>query len=92
MLRVGGQHSDKHHVDGNEESMETIAPTAKGSITPSLGVILSIVVEKRCGKRMIRAATTGCSRTRCSLSLEGSGSHTVVDSISSFDDDRDVDQ
>lgn len=50
MLRVGEQHPDKHNVDGDEKDMETITPIAKGTITPSLGVILSIVLEKRCNK------------------------------------------
>ena len=92
MLRVGEQHSDKHNVDRDEESMETIAPMTKSPIAPSWGVILIIVVERRCGKRRISLLMTGSSRTRCSLSLERSGSHTVVDGISSFNDNCDVDQ
>ena len=87
MLRVGEQHPDKHNVDGDEEGMETIAPIAKGTISPSLGVIPSIAVEKCCDKHMIRTVLTGYTRTRCSLSLEGSGSRAVMDSAFSFGDD-----
>ena len=89
MLRVGRQHPDKHNVDGDEESMETIAPIAKGTIAPSWGLILSIVGEKRCSNYMVSIVMKGWSRSRCSLLLKGSGSHTVVDGISSFDDDVD---
>ena len=89
MLRVGEQHPDKHDVDGDEEGMETIAPIAKGTISPSWGVIPSIAVEKRYDKRMIRTVMKDCTRTRCSLSLEGSGSRAVIDGIFSFGDDVD---
>jgi NAD/NADP transhydrogenase beta subunit len=84
MLRIGEQHSSKCNVDGNEESMETITPIAKGMIASSWGAILSIIAEKHCGRHMTSIIMVGWSRTRCALSVEGSC--TVVDGIFSFDD------
>ena len=89
MLRVGEQHPDKHDVDGDEEGMETIAPIAKGTISPSLGVILSIALEERCNKHMVGMVMRGCSRMICSLSLEGSASCAVINGMFSLGDDVD---
>ena len=64
MLRMGEQHSDKRNVDGDEKSMETIAPTAKRAIAPSCRVILSIVVEKCCDTHLISTIMMRCVTER----------------------------
>ena len=78
---MGEKHSDESNVDGDEESVKSVAPVAEGTVTSGRGCGL-VAMEEGCGTVSIPEKM----QNLCSLLVDNSPSRTVMGGISSSND------